>query len=118
MFVYNDMYFADRALLYDQQLNMGTSFTIEREEGEYIMSYALTDSGIRAFCSCTTDSGTVLSIKTYSTDGKVTAETEFGDLDGHINADDVCVNNVSFHGEDCLITHDKGAVTNRKLLHI
>ena len=83
MFVYNDMYFADHAVLYDQQLNMGSSFGIEREEGEYLLSYALSDSGIKALSSRSADSGTVLSIKTFSTDGKVTATTDLGDLGGH-----------------------------------
>ena len=110
MFVYNDMYFADRAVLYDQQLNMGSSFGIEREEGEYLLSYALSDSGIKALSSRSADGGTVLSIKTYSMNGKVTATTELGDLDGHYDSNDNYFNNFSFHGEECLITFDKCAV--------
>lgn len=110
MFIYNDMYFADRAVLYDQQLNMGSSFDIEREEGEGLSFYALTDSGIKVLSSRYTDSGTLLSVKTYSTDGKVISTTDLRDLDGRLSSNDVRLYNASFHGEDSLITLDNIAV--------
>lgn len=110
MFIYNDMYFADRAVLYDPQLNMGESFDIEREEGEGLLFYALSDSEIKALSSRISDSGTVLSVKTYSTDGYVTATTELGDLGGRLDGKNDRIVNASFRGDDCLITLDSAAV--------
>ena len=110
MFIYNDMYFADRAVLYDSQLNMGISFDIEREEGEWLSFYALSDSGIKALSSRSADSGTELSVKTYSTDGKVVATTDLGDLGGHYDSNDNYINNFSFRGDESLITLDRSAV--------
>ena len=110
MFIYNDMYFADRAVLYDPQLNMGESFAIEREEGEGLLFYALSDSEIRTLSSRISDSGTVLSVNTYSTDGKVTSTTELGDLGGRLDGKNDRIINACYRGGDCLITLDSAAV--------
>lgn len=110
LLIYNDMYFTVRAVRYDTELNMGESFVIEKGETEYLANFALTDAGLRAYSSRTVDGETLLSIRTFSADGKVVSTTELGDLDGHLDMNNILVNNVSFHGEDCLISFDRFAV--------
>lgn len=110
MFIYNDMEFADRAVYYDAELNMGGSFNIERDENETLSNFTMTDAGLRAFSLRETDGVNVLSLKTFSEDGKVVSTTELSDLGEYIDTNGIYANSVSFHGEDCLISFFKSAV--------
>lgn len=111
LLIYDDMYFTVRAVKYDAELNMGASFDIEKEEGEYLSYFELTDAGLRALSSRgAEDGGTLLTVHTYSDDGKITDTTELGDLGGRLSMNGARVQNVSFRGEECLITLDNAAV--------
>ncbi|MDO4864282.1 MAG: extracellular solute-binding protein [Ruminococcus sp.] len=109
LFIYNDMEFTDRAVYYDAELNMGGSFNIERDENETLSNFTMTDVGLRAFSLRETDNGTVLSLKTFSEDGKVVSATELSDLGEYIDTNGIA-NSVSFHGDDCLISFFNAAV--------
>ncbi|MBQ9899322.1 MAG: extracellular solute-binding protein, partial [Ruminococcus sp.] len=110
LFIYNDMNFAERAVYYDTKLNMGESFDIERYETETLSNFTMTDAGLRAFSFQEADGAAVLSIKTFSADGKVVSATELSDLGEYIDTNGIYVNSISFHGEDCLMSFFNAAV--------
>jgi len=111
LLVYNDSAEKLHGVHYDSELNRGSRFLIEKEDSEWLSYFAETeDGGLRAFSS-SSDEGTVtVAIKYFTADGRLTSVTELGDLDGHLDMDNIFINAVTFHNDDTLLSLDNEAV--------
>ena len=110
VFVYYDTSEKLHAVRYDKDCNEIGRFDIEKEENEFLSYFSPTSGGFRAFSSVREDDELVISVKTFSADGRVVSMTDLGDLDGHIDMDGYLITAVTFHDDNCLISLDDVAL--------
>ncbi len=109
-FVYYDTSEKLHAVRYDKDCNEVGSFDIEKDKNEFLSYFSPINGGFRAFSSVREDDELVISVKTFSADGKVVSVTDLGDLDGRFDTDGFFISALTFHGDNCLISLEDAAL--------